>query len=247
LVSLVRHESAYVLGQAAVDVKTNEITAVPLLLAGRDLTRTVTTMDALLTQRQIARQIPDQNGHYLMIVKENQPALYQSIELLFQVPPVPVRSGELLTYQTHDKAHGRLETRTLECSTALNDYLTWPDVAQVMRRTCRRCHLRTGKIETEVTYGITSLPRSLAGPAQLEQFWRGHWTIENRLHYVRDETWREDRCQLHSGHAPQTLAALRNAILSLLRYHGWSNIAAASRCYAAQPQRFLRLLGVPAL
>jgi predicted transposase YbfD/YdcC len=116
-----------------------------------------------------------------------------------------------------------------------------------MRRTCRRCHLRTGKIETEVTYGITSLPRSLAGPAQLEQFWRGHWTIENRLHYVRDETWREDRCQLHSGHAPQTLAALRNAILSLLRYHGWSNIAAASRCYAAQPQRFLRLLGVPAL
>jgi predicted transposase YbfD/YdcC len=158
-----------------------------------------------------------------------------------------VRPGELLTYQTHGKAHGRLETRTLDCSTALNDYLTWPDVAQVMRRTCRRCHLRTGKIETEVTYGITSLPRSLAGPAQLEQFWRGHWTIENRLHYVRDETWREDRCQLHSGHAPQALAALRNAILSLLRYHGWSNIAAASRCYAAQPQRFLRLLGVPAL
>lgn len=247
LVSLVRHESAYVLGQAAVAVKTNEITAVPTLLAGRDLRHTVTTMDALLTQRQIAQQIPAQNGHYLMIAKENQPTVYQHIALLFCVPPVPALPGELLTYQTTDKAHGRLETRTLECSTALHGYLDWPGAAQVMRRTCRRLHLRSGMVETEVTYGITSLPRSLAGPEQLEQLWRGHWTIENRLHYVRDETLGEDRCQLYTGHAPQALAALRNAILSLLRYHGWSNIAAATRNYAAQPQRFMRLLGIPAL
>lgn len=245
LVSLVRHENAYVLAQAAVNVKTNEITAVPALLAGRDLTATVTTMDALLTQRQLARQIPDQNGHYLMIVKENQPTLYDDIALLFQMPPVPMLPGELLTYQTLDKAHGRLERRTLECSTALNAYLDWPDVAQVIRRTCRRQALRTGEVELAVSYGITSLPRTLAGPAQLEQLWRGHWTIENRLHYVRDETLREDRCQVHTGNAPQALAALRNAILALLRFHGWSNIAAATRCYAAEPQRFLRLLGVP--
>jgi predicted transposase YbfD/YdcC len=81
----------------------------------------------------------------------------------------------------------------------------------------------------------------------MEQLWRRYRTIENHLYYVRDETLREDRCQVHTGHAPESLAAFRNAILSLLRFHGWSNIAAAARCYAADPQRALRLLGIPAL
>ena len=96
LVSLVRHQSAYVLGQAVVDEKTNEITAVPALLAGRDLSGTVTTMDALLTQWAVARQILNQHGHYLMIVKKNQPNLYRASELVFQTPPVPARPGEVL-------------------------------------------------------------------------------------------------------------------------------------------------------
>ena len=247
LVSLVRHDHAYVLGQAAVDRKTNEITVVPGLLTGRNLTGTVTTMDALLTQQRIAQQILAQGGHYLMIVKQNQPALYEAVALLFGMPPVPPRPRELLTAQTEGKDHGRLERRTLASSTALTGYLSWPGAAQVMRRTCRRINSRSGLVETETTYGITSLPRALAGPQQLEQFWRGHWTIENRLHYVRDETLGEDRCQVHTGQAPQALAAFRNAILSLLRFHGWSNIAAATRRYADEPQRFLRLLGVPAL
>jgi predicted transposase YbfD/YdcC len=247
LVSLVRHDHAYVLRQAAVDRKTNEITAVPDLLAGRNLTGTVTTMDALLTQQRIAHQILAQGGHYLMIVKQNQPTLYEAVALLFRQPPVPVRRGELRTAQTEGKDHGRLERRSLASSTALTGYLSWPGAAQVLRRTCRRLNLRSGLVETETTYGITSLPRALAGPQQLEQFWRGHWTIENRLHYVRDETLGEDRCQVHTGQAPQALAAFRNAILSRLRFHGWSNIAAATRRYADEPQRFLRLLGVPAL
>jgi len=247
LVSLVRHESACVLGQAAVDRKTNEITAVPALLAGRDLTRTITTMDALLTQRTLAQQILAQGGHYLMVIKKNQPTLYWAADLVFREPPQPVRPGEVLRYQTTDKAHGRLERRTLVSTTALNEYLQWPGVAQVLCRTCRRVHLRTGQVETETTYGLTSLPRSLAGPAQLEQIWRGHWTIENRLHYVRDTTLGEDACQVHTDTAPQALAAIRNAVLSLFRFQGWSNIAAATRHYAAHPQRLLQLLGVPAL
>ena len=90
------------------------------------------------------------------------------------------------------------------------------------------------------------LARPLAGPTQLEQIWRAHWTIENRVHYVRDETLGEDRCQVGPA-GPQALAAFRNAVLSLLRFHGWSNIAAAARNYASHPQRALRLLGVPAL
>jgi predicted transposase YbfD/YdcC len=244
LVSLVRHQSAYVLGQAVVDAKTNEITAVPLLLAGRDLSGTLTTMDALLTQEAVAQQILAQHGHYLMIVKKNQLNLYRAIETLFQSPPVPARPGELLTYTyAGPKAHGRLEQRTLDSSIALNTYLTWPGLAQVLRRTCRRVIVSTGLIEAETTYGITSVPRELGGPKLIERFWRGHWTIENRLHYVRDETMGEDSCQVYTGTAPQVLATLRNGILTLLRYHGWSNIAAANRHYAASPQKALQLLG----
>ena len=244
LVSLVRHESAYVLGQAVVDQKTNEITAVPALLAGRDLSGTVTTMDALLTQEAVARQILQQHGHYLMIVKKNQLNLYRAIEVLFQTPPVPARPGELLVYEySGKKEHGRLEQRTLESSIALNSYLAWPGLAQVLRRTCRRVIVSTGVIESETTYGITSLPRDLGGPKLVERFWRGHWTIEDRLHYVRDETLGEDCCQIHTGAAPQVLATLRNGILSLMRYHGWSNIAEANRRYAASPQKALQLLG----
>jgi predicted transposase YbfD/YdcC len=243
LVSLVRHDSAYVLGQAAVDQKTNEITAVPALLAGRNLTDTVTTMDAILTQRELAQQILAQGGHYLMIVKENQLNLYRAIEVLFTQPPVPARPGELRRYQSYGKAHGRLEWRTLECSTALEGYLDWPGLGQVMRRTCRRVLLATGEVQTETHYGVTDLGHNLAGPQLLEQIWRGHWTIEDRLHYVRDETLGEDRGQTHTAHAPQALAALRNGILSLLRYHGWSNIAEANRRYDAWPQKALQLLG----
>jgi predicted transposase YbfD/YdcC len=243
LVSLVRHQSAYVLGQAVVDEKTNQITAVPALLAGRDLSGTVTTMDALLTQWAVARQILKQNGHYLMVAKKNQLNLYRAIELLFQTPPAPARPGEVLVYEYHGQEHGRLEQRTLESSNALNTYLDWPGVAQVLRRTCRRIIVSTGLIESETTYGITSLPRDLAGPNLLEHFWRGHWTIEDRLYYVRDETPGENRCQVHTGTAPQVLATLRNGIRSLPRYHGWSNIAEANRRYAASPQKALQLLG----
>ena len=89
LVSLVRHESATLLAQLCVARKTNEITVVPDLLDGRNLTGTVTTMDALSTQRDIAQQILDQNGDYLMVVKSNQPTLYEAIQLLFASPPIP--------------------------------------------------------------------------------------------------------------------------------------------------------------
>lgn len=245
LVSLVRHGSGYTLGQVDVPGKGHEIPAVQRLLAGRDLTGTVTTMDALLTQRGIADVILRQHGHYLMVVKPNQPELYKAITLLFETPPVPVIAGEVLQYTYHNKQHGRLETRTLDCSLALANYayLKWPGLAQVMRRTCQRINLRTGQVERQTRYGLTSLDRSLAGPQLIEHFWRQHWTIENACHYVRDETLGEDRCQSHVGSAPRVLAALRNGLLALLRHRGWSNIAEALRHYGASPQRALLFIG----
>jgi predicted transposase YbfD/YdcC len=247
LVSLVRHDDGGVVEQLAVADKSNEITAAPRLLARRDLRGTVTTMDALLTQHALARQIRAQGGHYLMVVKANQPALLAAITALFATPPLPDAADAPDTVTTCDKGHGRLEIRTLERSAALNAYLAWPEVGQVARRTCQRVDLQTGVIGEEISYGVTSLPPCAASAAQLEALWRGHWTIENRVHRVRDVTWGEDAGQVRAGHAPHALAALRNGLLSLLRACGWTQIADATRHYGAFAHRAVALLSSPPL
>jgi predicted transposase YbfD/YdcC len=247
LVSLVRHADAVTTAQTAVEQKSNEIPAVPQLISERDLTGTVTTMDALLTQRTLAQQILDQGGHYFMVVKANQPELQQAIALLFERPP-GTKQEHAREYQVHttaNKGHGRLERRTLECSTALTGYVDWPGVGQVMRRTCRRVKRKTGEVSETVTYGITSLTRQQANAQALEAVWRGHWTIENRVHYVRDVTLGEDACQTHVGNAPRVLAALRDVILNLLRACGWENISDAVRHYAAKITDALSLISRP--
>lgn len=109
-----------------------------------------------------------------------------------------------------------------------------------MVRTTRRGGIET----TEIDYAITSVPRGRADAAQLLAWWRGHWGIENRSHYVRDVTLDEDACQICKGDAPQNLAALRNAIVSMLRLEGHANIAAALRACTWKSQRMLTMLGI---
>lgn len=243
LVSLVRHGSGATLAQLALARKRNEIAAVPLLLAGRDLTDTVTTMDALLTQRAIARTILAQGGHYLMVVKRNQRRLYEDLELFFRLPPITADGEEWDWVQTISKGHGRIERRTLESSSGLCAYLNWPGVAQVVRRRCERTIVATGSSSCEVSYGLTDLAPAQGGAAQLEGLWRGHWTIENRDHYVRDVTLGEDAGQAHTGSTAHALAAWRNGILIALRRAGWRNIADAVRAYAASVHNALDLIG----
>lgn len=241
LLSIVRHGSGVVLAQQEVGEKTNEIPAVPELLAGRDLKGTVTTLDAMNTQRSTAQLIIDQGGHYVMVVKENQPTLYDDIKTFFGGTFLP-QEDDRDTYTRSSKGHGRLETRTLSCSEGLSGYLGWPGAKQVAMRQCLRTVIGSGKASCEITYAVTSLARQQAGARELEAFWRGHWTIENKVHYVRDVTLAEDRCQMHKGNAPRALAALKNALLTALRYCGWTNIAAAVRYYGAYAQRALAFL-----
>lgn len=245
LVSLVRHGDGLVLGQVRVAAKGNEITAAPALLAGRALAGAVVTMDALLTQRALARQILGQGGHYLMMVKENHPTMHEAIARLFASPPPPEPGDHLASCTTVERGHGRLETRTLDRSAALNDYLDWPGVGQVLRRTYHAVDLATGKVSHEVTYGVTSLPAPATAVADVAAHWRAHWTIENRVHRVRDVTLGEDAGQQRSGHLPQALAALRNALIGLLRLGGWANIADALRHYGAYAHRALTFLTAP--
>jgi len=256
LVSLVDHTQALVLRQLGVPAKTNEITAAPRLLRGCALRHCVITMDALLTQRRLARQIRNAHGHYLMVLKDNHPRLAAAGRALFEsaaAGPTYSRSVPQVS-----KGHGRLETRWVECSTRLLDhldwpgvvvpeYLNWPDVAQVVRRTCERVVSKTGVRSVSVEYALTSLSAADADATELERLWRGHWTIENRVHYVRDVTLGEDAGQIHTGNAPQALAALRNGILNLLRARGYTNIAAALREYAASVAKTFHLLTTPRL
>jgi predicted transposase YbfD/YdcC len=196
------------------------------------------TGDALYCQRALCRRIAAGGGAYLFAVKENQPALYDDLRWLFEWPA----PGETFATATRHDRHGdRIETRRLWASTALHGYSDWPGLRQACK--VERTVIRKGEVTTEVRYAITSLGPKV-GPARLLALWRGHWTIENRLHYVRDVTFGEDASQVRTGGAPQALAALRNAALALLRHAGVTNVAAAVRATGWQPGAALRLLGL---
>lgn len=220
--------------------KEGELSAAPELLDRLDLRGRVVTGDALYAQKSLSRQVVKQGGHYFWVVKDNQPFLRWSIALLFAEPPW----GEEFAAATEQGRRGdRWERRKLRSSTALNGYLDWPWAQQVC--SVEREVTRKGKTRKETAYAITSLSAAEAGPRDLLRLWRGHWRIENQLHYVRDVTMREDASQVRSGAAPEVMAALRNTVLGLLRRTGAVNIAGPLRHYSYKPLETLALLGIP--
>ena len=243
LVSLVQHGSGTTLAQVAVAQKRNELSAVPTLLHGRDLTDTIITADALHTQRSFAHHIHTAGGYYLMIAKANQPQLRDDLALFFDLPAIVADREQWDRVETISKGHGRLEVRTREVTTGDCAYLGWPGATHLLRRTCARQVYRTGKTTCTVTYGLTNMPPRETSAALLEALWRGHWAIESDSHYVRDVTLGEDRNHMHTGQAPQALAALRNGLLALWRRAGWTNIADAVRATAASVTAALALIG----
>jgi len=241
LLSALSHHVGLTLTQQAVDAKTNEITQVETVLRQLVLKDRVVTMDALLTQRHVAQAIVDEGGDYVMIVKENQPQLRADIELVFTLPPVGDRQE---TARTVDIGHGRIEQRNITTSEALVGYSTWPGLAQVFELGRHVIIQKTGQERVEVVYGVTSLSSERATPGRVLDLVRGHWSIENKSHWVRDVTFDEDRSQVRCGSIPQVMAALRNTAIGLLRWAGHTNIAAACRRLAAQPAQALALIGI---
>lgn len=145
--------------------------------------------------------------------------------------------------QTLDKKHGRIEHRQLTASSRLPLSISWPGAQQIC--VISRTRKIRGQATTEVVYAITSLAPTRANAHDLLRFSRQHWGIENRLHYVRDVTFGEDASQVHVGSLPQSLAALRNTALSLLRSTGASNIAAQIRDFSCRTSEALSLLLSP--
>ena len=190
--------------------QTNEIgMAIPLLKAcdikGRDITG-----DALLTQRAIATYVIQQDAHYSFTVKGNQPELERDIALLFETRGAPdfVEAASL--------GHGRVETRRIWCSAALNDYLDFPHVGQVFRIERESFDKKTGVTSIETALGITSRTPEEASPKRVLAVNRGHWSIES-VHYIIDWNYDEDRSQIRTGFGPENVTRLRRFAVGILK------------------------------
>lgn len=147
-------------------------------------------------------------------------------------------------YVTREKGHGRIEVRKIQTSSVLNNYLTFPYVEQVCRIERIVYKLNGELLREEVVYGITSLSKEQADAKRLLDLNRGHWCIENRLHWVRDVTFDEDRSQIRKGNGPRTMATLRNLAISVFRLNKINNIAQALRSCGRNPKRALQYLAL---
>jgi predicted transposase YbfD/YdcC len=244
LLAVIDQHTRVVLGQVQVEGKTNEITRFkPLLdtLSSIDLHGVVITADALHTQRDHLEELHRRGAHWVLTVKANQPRLRR------QLATLPWRQVDIAHHDTVT-AHGRREIRTLKVVTiaAGIEFPLATQALQIIRRT-RPVHARsgrTGRWHTETVYVITDLPPHHARPDELAAWIRGHWQIENALHWVRDVTFGEDLSQVRTGNGPQVMASLRNLVISLHRLDGATNIAAALRHHARDALRPPQLLKI---
>ena len=238
-------ERQEVIAQVAIDPTEGEIPTGQKLLAQVDLQGKIVLADALHTQRKLCQQVGQAGGQYLLIVKENQPALYQAIELLLAQPQPHPRLLDFQTVDKTNKGHGRIEQRSLTTVSLLPGEIDWPFLSQVFRLENRFTFLRKGQVvreEHKVRYGITSLARAQANAEDLLALKRKYWQIETGLHYRRDVTFREDATRMSRPHATRNLTTLHNTILSLFGRLGCHNAASTRRRLNANLHQTFSLL-----
>lgn len=209
------------LGQVAVDEKSNEITAVPRLLAMLELQGALVTIDAMGCQKAIARQIVEAKADYVLPVKKNQKGLYDDIERTFYYALGMDLDKDLFRwdrYTTEEKGHGRKERRDVLILSNLGLIRSkdaWAKLAIIGR--CERRREVDGKVTTEVSYFIGS--RATLGAQGYAAALRGHWGIENQCHWQLDVTFGEDACRVADRNAAENLSTVRRHALALLKRH----------------------------
>lgn len=237
MVAALVHKTGMVLGQVEVDRKSNEIPAVRELSSSLDLAGRTVTMDAMHAQHETARCLLGRRADYVVTaVKDNQETILEDLKAIdFTDAP---------WHETVDKGHGRIDRR--RCAVVDLSAAEWDGYAalhgrrQAMRIEREREILKTGERSVEVTWSLTSLGAERAGPEELLDLVRNHWHIENRLHYVRDFTYDEDRCRAHVRHLPRNLSCLTNAAIAIVRCDGrFRFLPEANRHYAARAQEAL--------
>lgn len=218
VVSAWAREARLVLGQVAVEEKSNEITAIPKLLEMLELSGAVVTIDAMGCQKEIARKIRERGADYVLAVKGNQEHLEEDIidhfAKLDEAAEQGSRRGRPAVWKTAEAGHGRKEERRT-VATVAPDSLRGRDEWKDLRSICRvtRVYEERGETKSEVRYFISSLP---ADARELGEAVRGHWSVENGLHWVLDMAFAEDRSRARKDHAQENLALLRRWVLSLL-------------------------------
>jgi predicted transposase YbfD/YdcC len=211
-------QAGLTLGQVAVEAKSNEITAMPELLRLLDLRDKIVTTDAMGCQKEIAQIVVEQEGDFVLAVKDNQPTLHAEIQTAF-AQTAGQRFSKQREHTTEDSGHGRHERRTVRVLPAaeslsesvLGAWMSLLSVVTIVRVvTCQA----TGAVSTEGSYFISSLPPKAR---QIGAAIRGHWSIENGLHWVLDVVFREDARRLYDRTAAENGAFLNRLALSLLR------------------------------
>ena len=233
LAGLCQHTGT-VVAQLAVGAKTNEIPLLTKLLETIDITGAIITADALHCQRGTADYITGRGGHYIFTVKDNQRTLRKQLKDL-PWKHIPVLDTSI------EHGHGRTAKRVLK-ATEINGGIGFPKALQVLQLTRTVTNAKNRTRHTEVVYAVTSLSATHAQPGHIADWLRGHWHIENRLHWVRDVTYAEDHSQIRTGGGPQVMATLRNTVIGLLRLTGHDNIPAALRHHARDHHRPIKLL-----
>jgi predicted transposase YbfD/YdcC len=245
VVSAWASEKGLTLGQVAVDAKSNEITAIPQLLELLDLQDKIVTIDAAGCQKDIARAIVEQGGDYVLAVKENQPTLYAEVDAAF-TSAVESESPELRSHSSVDQGHGRLERRTvwvLPVKGRLSQLGEWAGLLTLILVLRVVTCLRTGVETIEVRHFISSLRPSAR---RLGRAIRGHWSIENGLHWVLDVVFREDARRLYDRRAAENVAFLNRVAVSLLRADPSRSSLKVKRKQAGWDIHYLaQLLGLP--
>ena len=258
LLAAVFHEIGIPIAECAVSEKTNEIPVSIELLKAFDVKGLVITTDALLTQRKFCQEILERQADYCLPVKANQKQLYEDIRDLFQPfdetdPPeveyhrfenlhAEVSVAHLQTYTHTEDTKGKLTTRTLTASTLLTEHTDWPGLQQVYQYTIHQKSKNTGQVKGYTQYGITSLTPEHASAADLLKLRREHWTIENKLHWIRDTVFQEDASSVRTGVIPQVMAAMRNTAISILRFTGHTKITDALQLFASEPKLAVNLI-----
>lgn len=231
-----------ILGQTKVAEASNEITAVPKLLETLDIAGCIVTADAINCQREIAEQIVEQEADYVLALKRNQGNLFTEVADLFDfAQETDFRDVDHDFYQTIGKGHGRIEKRQCwtisdpEFLTYLQEFGDWPQLKTIVKVYAER-HVSTD-VTRKTRYYITSLGNNAK---QALHAVRGHWKIENQVHWVLDVVFREDHCRLRKGSAAQNFAILRHIALSLLQHEKSAKVGVkAKRLKAALDENYL--------
>ena len=191
---------------------------IPLLDAIAIQGKTI-TVDALLTQRKFAEYVLNREADYHFTVKNNHPTLREDIALFFENRQEP----DFIEYNPPD--HGRIETRKIWTTTALNQYLDFPDVGQAFVIERESIDKKTGKRSHEVVYGLTSCTPKKVNAKKILSTNREHWSIENSCHYVIDWNYNEDRCRIRTGRGPVYITRLRRFAVGLIKSKGADCVA----------------------